>query len=350
MRWNASVLGRYVTPVRGSNVGVWNLITAGLLQKANLWSTQSPVSYTGSTDFTIPAQYNIGDITAVYSGGFLTLGGNLTSLGLISLSCVNGQSGGTAGMRQNGPTTITAAAITLLGSFGSLSNTSQYALSLDTSAYAGTITLDVYNGAGGYTYNAYSSLNANAGVGTINWTGGQAAKYPNTGYPITLTGAINLGISATLYVSMLNATATSQITGALAIPATMTCNVFQNVTMTISGSITNASGLTGAITKTGNGTLVITGASAANSTYTGTTTISAGTIQITKNFSGLNLVGTFTPSSITVNFGGTTPTSGSTYRFFPGSTTMGASPSVTLTNAGGATATYNQSNSTLTIN
>lgn len=349
MRWNASVLGKYVAPVRGSNVGIWDTNTAGLLQKSNLWSTQAAVNYSGSTDFTIPAQYNIGDITAVYSYGFLTLGGNLTSLGLISLSCVANQSGGTSGIRQNGPTTITAAAITLVGSFGSLTNSSSYALVLDTSASAGTITLDIYNGAGGYTYNGYSSLNANAGVGTINWTGGQAAKFANTLYPVTLTGAINLGINATLYVAMLNATATSQITGNLAIPSTMTCNVFQNVTMTISGGISNSSGGTGAITKSGSGTLVITNASALNSTYTGTTTINAGALQISKLINGITSTATFTPSTISINFNGIQPPSG-TYRYFPGSTTMQASPTLTLVNAGSATGSYNATNSTLTIN
>jgi autotransporter-associated beta strand protein len=87
----------------------------------------------------------------------------------------------------------------------------------------------------------------------------------------------------------------------------------------------------------------------ASNTYTGATTIQGGTLQVSKTVGGITGTASFTTTSLTVDFGGVTPTTGSAYKFFPGSTSP-TNLTVTLTNAGGKTGTYNYTNSTLTIN
>lgn len=124
--------------------------------------------------------------------------------------------------------------------------------------------------------------------------------------------------------------------------STRTITVGTGATMTVGWIIAN----TGGIIKDGTGTLAL--GSVAN-TYTGSTTISAGTITASKTTSGITGYATYTPTSLTVDFANVTPNTGNTYRFFPGSTaTEGLT--ITLTNAGGKTASYDYPTSTLTIN
>ena len=99
------------------------------------------------------------------------------------------------------------------------------------------------------------------------------------------------------------------------------------------------------VVKSGVGKWILSGAN----TYTGATTIQGGTLQVSKTVGGITATASFTTTSLTVDFGGVTPTTGSAYKFFPASTSP-TNLTVTLTNAGGKTGTYNYTNSTLTIN
>jgi autotransporter-associated beta strand protein len=113
--------------------------------------------------------------------------------------------------------------------------------------------------------------------------------------------------------------------------------------LTISGEISGSYG----IAKTGSGTLTLSG----DITYTGTTSITGGTLVVEKEYAASADISqaTFTPTALTVAFT-TTPTSGATYQLLGGATTQTyGSGAVTLTGAGSATATYDSATSTLTI-
>ena len=288
MRWNGSVLGRYVSPV--NNQGIWDLVTAGLLQKANLWSTQTNVLYNVASSTAIPAQIAAGDLTATASAGYLTFAGSYNFGGAISLSCVAGQAGGQSGIRQDAATFFKAASFSAVGSFGSAANDSQYPIQIDTSESNGSISLDIYNGMSGHTWPAYTTMTANAGLGIITLSGAQAAKSPNSASH-ALTGGINISSNCSINLATLNATAVSSITANLALYGIVVCIISPSITMTVSGVLSNVSGYTAGITKNGLGTMILTAAN----TYTGVTTINAGTLQIgNQTNTTANVAGTIT--------------------------------------------------------
>src|SRR4051794_36165655 len=140
---------------------------------------------------------------------------------------------------------------------------------------------------GGTALNAGSGVNFNNdhsfGTGRITWgyTGGTATQYVlandvATG-PVTLANLVTTQASATLiYVGPAAAPVT--FTGAWTLPSGTSTLSIGNAShtsskMTISGAM---GGSGGALTKSGVGTLVLSGAN----TYDGTTTISAGTFQL----------------------------------------------------------------------
>jgi autotransporter-associated beta strand protein len=123
------------------------------------------------------------------------------------------------------------------------------------------------------------------------------------------------------------------ITNRNATPATLTVGSSSN--FTASNSFTGNL----ALTKIGTGTATLSG----TNTYTGVTNIQDGALVVTQSLA----TATFRNTSLSVSFS-SVPTVGSTYRFFPGSTAQSYS-SIILIGADTRTASYNSTNSTLTI-
>jgi autotransporter-associated beta strand protein len=131
---------------------------------------------------------------------------------------------------------------------------------------------------------------------------------------------------------------TQTMNGTLNLGATGTITQIGSGNLVINGAISS-----GSIVQNGTGTLTLTG----NNTYTGATSISAGSIIVPKTNGASTGTATFTNTTLSVSFN-IAPTAGMTFRYFPGATTQ-TYASVTLVNAAGRTATYNSTNSTLTI-
>ena len=135
------------------------------------------------------------------------------------------------------------------------------------------------------------------------------------------------------------------LSGAFAVSGTLTKLLTLSGTNsgnnTVAGIIANSTIGTDIVSleKRGTGKWILSGAN----TYTGTTSISAGTLVSVKGIA----TASFTIASLTVDFL-TPPSIGQTYRFFPGSTIQ-TYASVMLIGAPGRTGSYNKLTSTLTI-
>jgi len=127
------------------------------------------------------------------------------------------------------------------------------------------------------------------------------------------------------------------------VSGTPTLTVGNNdATGSFSGVIQNTVG-TLSITKIGTSSLTLTGVN----TYSGATSISAGSIIVPKTSGASTGTATFTNTTLSVSFN-VAPTAGMTFRYFPGTTTQ-IYASVTLVGAPGRTGVYTSANSTLTI-
>lgn len=127
--------------------------------------------------------------------------------------------------------------------------------------------------------------------------------------------------------------------------ATGTNSSFGNITsgFTITGQITGA----GSFTKVGSGTLRTFGI---NNNYTGSTTISAGTLQVQKaSFGAITPTASFTATTLSVSFFGTFPSGTTNFRIFQGTTTNVYAAVVLSGTPVGSIATYNSANSTISV-
>ena len=131
---------------------------------------------------------------------------------------------------------------------------------------------------------------------------------------------------------------TQTLNGTINLGATGTITQIGSGNLVINGAISS-----GSIVQNGTGTLTLTGVN----TYTGATSISAGSIIVPKTSGASTGTATFTNTTLSVSFN-VAPTAGMTFRYFPGATTQ-TYASVSLIGASGRTATYNSTNSTLTI-
>lgn len=222
------------------------------------------------------------------------------------------------------PTTISAGTLEI-GASGRLGSGSYAGNIINNAAfiYSGTanqILSGIISGTGTLTKNAASTL-------TISGT------YSGTTGAVTINaGTLDLGANQTLpaiagvgniNIGIYNLTI-----------AMGTNNTFSGV---ISGS--------GTFRKTGSGTLTLLG----NSTYTGSTQISIGTLRVIRAFGSITPTASFGASTLDVSFTGTFSSGTTDFRFFQG-TTINSYAAVTLTGVPvGTTAIYNSTTSTLAV-
>lgn len=261
-----------------------------------------------SSSFLQFMQYAAMTVSTAISG---TIGLVKNGIGGLTLSGVCNYTGPT--QINQGTLTVTSASTLngVISGVGSLTKTASGALTLGgINTYSGgTLSAPAFAGA---TFN----ISTNNAFGTGLFTSAGPSQIV-TGSSVTLTNdfQVNSGHSLQFRVN----------------PPTTT-------TLTISGNIAGS----GSVNKTSTARVHLDG----TLSYTGSTSITAGTLRAIKTNGSSTATATFT-TSLTVSFN-VPPTAGMTFRFFQGITTN-TYASVTLVGAPGRTGTYNSSNSTLTI-
>ena len=199
------------------------------------------------------------------------------------------------------------------GGASSLGNSSDGRLFLGATTTTGTL---LYTGSG-HSTNRVVSLGGTTGGGTINASGSGALVFTSN------FTAVGVG-SKTL-------TITGNNTG----------------DNRIGGAIVNSSSGSTSLTKSGTGKWILSG----NNTYTGATSIVAGTLQAQKTVAASTATATFTGggTSLSVAFNVAPPSGVTAFRFFQGTTTQ-TYGTITLTGVPvGTTATYTSATSTLAV-
>ena len=154
---------------------------------------------------------------------------------------------------------------------------------------AGTLTLSGANTSTGGLFVDDGTLQVDGGslaFGQIDIGSGVAGdQSPNSATLRLSSGTISQGITVNnegtagaRAIEFANATGSATLSGTVSLEKTVTADVANSAaTGVLSGAVSG----TGGITKTGNGTLTLSGASA--NTYTGLTTVSAGTLNLNKS-------------------------------------------------------------------
>ena len=253
--------------------------------------------------------YSATTISAAISG---TIGLVKNGVGGLTLSGVCNYTGPT--QINQGTLTVTSASTLngVISGAGSLAKTGTAVLTIGgNNTYSGGTS---FVSSGVANLINYSSSNA---FGTGLFTVSNAAGQINTGGNVTLPNDFLINSSSLQYRTALANT------------------------ITITGNIAGAGG----INKTGNCLLDLQG----TLTYTGGTTITAGTIRAYKTVGASRATANFTTATtLTITFDAPPAAGTQTFRFFQGSTSRSYT-TINLVNASGRTGAYNSTNSTLTV-
>jgi len=184
----------------------------------------------------------------------------------------------------------------------------------------------------------------NAEISIANGAQFRTYTSPTINNNITLNGGAGPNGSGALWNESVVAAHTPIYIGIITL-ATGTNSSFGNTTsgFTITGQITGS----GSFTKIGTGTLRTFGI---NNNYTGSTTISAGTLQVQKaSFGAITPTVYYTSNTLSASFSGTFPSGTTNFRIFQGTTTNVYAAVALSGTPAGSYATYNSANSTISV-
>ena len=314
-----------LTLTGANNYSGTTTISSGTLQVGNGGSTGTLGSGNIVDNGTLAYNLNSSTTVSLPSGSGLSGNGNLSvAAGVIQFNGNVSLSGSQSYIQTGGAglfkgldmlpasTTLTGSAITLSGDVGTPNaGSSTNTLTVSTSAVNGPINLNIALGGSGIWY-AVGSLTANAGTGPINITGmGNSGSWLGT--PVTLTGAVN-------------------VTGNVNSNATVTVN------STALGSVSGV--LSGGMLLAKQGAAALTVSS--SNTYTGGTTISSGTLQLSGGNNRLPVAGAITAAGGVLDLGAFSQTTSGAVTFQGGTVQNG-----TINETGSA---YNGQSGTVTAN
>jgi autotransporter-associated beta strand protein len=310
----------------GSVSGVWDTSALNWDSGTAAWTSSNDALFSGTptNNVTTATGLTIGSITLdnTFTGSVTMTGGNTvtgaTTIngGTLNLNSNTGLGGSAVSIGASGAVNVT------LGSDGNVGN-----------VFTGSGALTVSGSTGSATFSNASGLNGFTGTLNVNTSGGKKVAITTVGEKIGSGATVNIASGGTLYIS--NTTSSfdgvtfnvvgsgnTENLGAIRIENNSVIGSSSSVVLggntsigsnvgtgTINAAISEsaASGLT----KVGAQTLLLTGAN----TYTGGTTISAGTLQFSK-LVAMPSAGAVTPNggTLAVNVGGvgewTTGTSG----------------------------------------
>lgn len=254
-----------------------------------------------------------GTSTVNCNGGILQVNGQTWQSGVSSTLNINGGTFNSQSLDLGGGSGTTTSLVNLNSGVMTLVSFLRWGI------VGGATSTSTFNLNGG-TFNCSAFFSRYGGTNTFNFNGGTFVAPFNVTLPtpfnyIVQSGGANFSVNS-------------------------------GITLTTGGLSDGGGG--GGVTKLGPGVLALNG----TLTYTGATSILNGSVRSIRTNEGTSPgtvtgTATFTNTTLSVSFN-VAPSVGMTFKFFPASTTQ-SYPAVSLIGAPGRTASYNSTNSTLTI-